>query len=156
MGTYWDTSPPHPCERLARMEGTSNFLGLLSGQEAGPDTTEDAAALAMCRTAGGVPEALEARWAGTQRDKVALCHMVYDTLPKVADKDRTWTKAAILDGFYLFSGERGRVRDHRERAKTFKVRHDDYHTVRKYAERLLTNLANDSERPWIQARFTGG
>lgn len=149
-GDYYSKEPPHPCERLARQEGQSNFLSLLAGIEAGPDTTEDAAALAMCRSHGTDPEALETRWNGTIRHKVKLCHMVYDTLT-VAEKDRTWTKAAILDGFAMFAGLPHE--DYRARARLFKVDNGLYLATRKYAERLLLNVAVNSERHWIRARF---
>jgi len=152
MSDLYSTDPAHPCERLAKLEGQSNFLALLSGQEAGPDTTEDAAALAMSRGFGGFPEALEARWSGSVRHKVALCHLVISTLT-VADRDRTWVKAAILDGYAIFAGKP--CKDSATAAKLFKVRKGDYLAVRKYAERLLLELATNAERPWIRARFSG-
>lgn len=150
--SLFSTDPPHPCERLARIEGQSNFLGLLSGSEAGPDTTEDMAALAMSRAEGAVPEALEIRWSGSIRHKLAFCQMVFDLLSP-ADKDRTWTRAAILDGFQLF--REGCCAEAQAKARLFKVRKEDYLAVRKFAERTMLAVAMDAERPWIRARFSG-
>ena len=150
MSDMYSTDPPHPCERLARIEGESNFLSLLAGIEAGRDTTEDMAALSYARNRGVVVEALEARWSGSVRHRVALCHLVLGTM-QVADKDKTWVRAAILDGYALFVGKE--VRDSETAAKMFKVRKGDYLAVRKYAERFLLALAMDAERPWIRARF---
>lgn len=150
MTALWSTDPPHPCERLARIEGQSNFLGLLAGLEAGPDTTEDMAALSFARRRGTVPEALEARWSGSFRHKVALCGLVYGTM-QVADADRTWAKAAVLDGWAIFAGKP--YKDAEAAAKLFGVRKGDYLAVRKYACNFLLTLANEVERPWVRARF---
>lgn len=152
MTSYWDHSPPHPCERLARMEGQSNFLSLLAGIEAGPDTTQDMAALAMCRCRGVLPEALEARWGGSLAYKTAFCKLVFDVL-QPAEKDKTWARAAILDGFYRFTGNKAQTRVATERAKTFGCSVANFRLVRKFAQRVLSGLADEAERPWIRARF---
>jgi hypothetical protein len=62
------------------------------------------AALSYARNRGVVVEALEARWSGSVRHRVALCHLVLGTM-QVADKDKTWVRAAILDGYALFVGK---------------------------------------------------
>jgi hypothetical protein len=153
MGEYWDDSPPHPCERLGRQEGQSNFLSLLAGVEAGPDTTEDAAALAFV-DCGLPPEILVAKWAGSSLYKPAICQLVFDVMDDAGDvpeRDRLWVKAAILDAFAVFTqgyGPNGRLR-----AKRFKVGHEPYYATRKFALAMLQSMAAEVERAWIVARF---
>lgn len=155
-GEVYDKSPPHPCERLARLEGQSNFLSLLAGIEAGPDTTEDAAALAMSRQSWlGPPELLEAYWCESTLYRRPICQGVFDLIDGmgrgVAEKDRVWTKAAIFDAFELFGG---RVPSSgKARAKQFKARTEDYYAARKLAEGLLYAMTGDIQRRWLAARF---
>lgn len=138
------------------MEGQSNFLSLLAGIEAGPDTTEDAAALAFARTAGDVdPEFLEAFWGGSVLYRRELCQIVFDVIDRmgrgVAAKDRIWTKAAVLDAFELFGGRApspGRVR-----AKQFKARYEDYLATRKLAEGLFHAMTGTVQGVWLKVRF---
>lgn len=156
MADLYDPRPPHPCERLARLEGQSNFLSLLSGVEAGPDTTEDAGALAFARKGGGVaPEFLEAFWGGSTLYRRELCQVVFDAIDRmgrgVAEKDRVWVKGAVLDAFELFGGrypEPGRVR-----AKRLRARYEDYLATRKLAEGLFHGLAGTAQATWLKARF---
>lgn len=151
----WGTAPPHPCERLAKMGGQSNFLSLLAGCEAGPDTTEDAAALSFCRKDGVLPEALEARWGGCEIYKRSLCQLVFDSLERsepIEDQDRIWVKRAILDGYAVFAGTP--YSSGKGTAKALGVRLQDFMATRKYAARFLLVLAMDAENPWIKARFS--
>lgn len=153
MGEFWDKSPPHRCERLARMEGQSNFLSLLAGVEAGPDTTQDAAALAFIRT-DAPPELLEAKWAGSQLYRPAICQLVFDVMDEagdVKDGDRLWVKAAILDAFALFST--GVCPVGVRRARRFKARTEAYYATRKFALAMLQSMASELEGRWIRARF---
>ena len=153
MGEYWDDAPPHPCERLARQEGQSNFLSLLAGVEAGPDTTEDAAALAFVDC--GLPaEILVAKWAGSCLYRPAICQLVFDVMDEAGDvkeRDRLWVKAAILDAFRLFTT--GHAPIGTDRARQFKTRTDAYYATRKFALSMLQSMANEAERYWIVARF---
>ena len=153
MGEYWDDAPPHPCERLARQEGQSNFLSLLAGVEAGPDTTEDAAALAFVDC--GLPaEILVAKWAGSCLYRPAICQLVFDVMDEAGDvkeRDRLWVKASILDAFRLFTT--GHAPIGTDRARQFKTRTDAYYATRKFALSMLQSMANDAERYWIAARF---
>lgn len=155
MGEHWDDSPPHPCERLARMEGQSNFLSLLAGVEAGPDTTEDAAALSFARARSPAPmEVLEAKWAASQLYRPAICQLVFDVMDEAGDvkeRDRLWVKAAILDAFRLFTT--GHAPIGTDRARQFKTRTDAYYATRKFALSMLQSMANEAERFWIAARF---
>ena len=154
MGEYWDDAPPHPCERLARQEGQSNFLSLLAGVEAGPDTTEDAAALAFVDC--GLPaEILVAKWAGSCLYRPAICQLVFDVMDEagdVKDGDRIWVKAAILDAFGLFSV--GYCDSAGSRARKFKARKEAYLATRKFALAMLQSMAASLERDWIRARHT--
>ena len=153
MGEYWDDAPPHPCERLARQEGQSNFLSLLAGVEAGPDTTEDAAALAFVDC--GLPaEILVAKWAGSCLYRPAICQLVFDVMDEAGDvkeRDRLWVKASILDAFRLFTT--GHAPIGTDRARQFKTRTDAYYATRKFALSMLQSMANEAERYWIVARF---
>ena len=156
MGEFYDESPPHPCERLARLEGQSNFLSLLAGVEAGPDTTEDAAALGFIRRGDIPPEMLEARWCGSQLYKPAICQLVFDVMDEagdVKDGDRLWVKAAILDAFALFTT--GVCPIGRHRARRFRVGHDPFYAARKFALAMMQAMAHDLERRWIRARYFG-
>ena len=151
---HWDTPPPHPCERLARLVGQSNFLGLLSGQESGPDTTEDAAALAMCR-GENPPELLEAYWGGSILYRRSLCQVVFDEIDAagtgIPERDRVWVKGAVFDAFELTCGRW--PKPGRSRARGFKVRYEDYLATRKLAEGILHMRIGTVGRAWIAARF---
>lgn len=156
MSEFYDPRPPHPCERLGRLEGQSNFLSLLAGVEAGPDTTDDVGALSFARRAGGgPPELLEARWGQSILYRQQLCQIVFDVIDDmgrgVAVKDRIWTKAAVFDGFELFGGRQ--PASGRARAKQFKARYEDYLATRKLAEGVLTALTGEVQRRWLRARF---
>lgn len=157
MGEYWDDTPPHPCERLGRLEGQSNFLSLLAGVEAGPDTTQDAAALSFCRLTGGAPaELLEAKWAASQLYKPAICQLVFDVMDEAGDireGDRLWVKASILDAFSLFTA--GKCPLGKERARRFRVGNDPYFAARKFALAMMQSMASDLERHWVRARHGG-
>jgi hypothetical protein len=140
---------------LARQEGQSNFLSLLAGVEAGPDTTEDAAALAFI-DCGLPPAILVAKWAGSQLYKPAICQLVFDVMDEagdVKDGDRLWVKAAILDAFALFTT--GICPPGAARAKKFKARAEAFYATRKFALAMLQSMAWTLERDWIRARFTG-
>ena len=153
MGEYWDKSPPHPCERLARMEGQSNFLSLLAGVEAGPDTTQDAAALSFMRS-DAPPEVLEAKWAGSQLYKPAICQLVFDVMDEagdVRDGDRLWVKAAILDAFGLFTT--GVCPVGVRRARRFKAPVEAFYAARKFALAMLQSMASEMEPLWSRARY---
>ena len=154
MGEFYSDEKPHPCERLARMEGQSNFLSLLAGIEAGPDTTEDAAALSFARGGPAPVEVLEARWSGSQLYKGAICQLVFDVMDEagdVKDGDRIWAKAAILDAFSLLTTGRAPVGT--QRARRFKARTEAYYATRKFALAMMQSMAFDMERFWIRARF---
>lgn len=156
MTGLWSTEPPHRCERLARAEGQSNFLSLLAGIEAGPDTTEDMAALAFARSLDGEPpELLEAYWGASVLYRYQICQYVFHVIEGlgsgVAERDRLWVRGAILDAFDLFGGRKPDTG--KNRAKQLHVRYEDYLATRKLAEGLLFGMTGSIQREWIRARF---
>lgn len=151
-GVY-DTSPPHPCENLARMEGQSNFLSLLAGIEQADSTTDDAAALGWVRDRC-IPEALEAYWGRSMLHRYKLGQLVFDqinSLGKVKDKDRIWVKGAILDALDLFTV--GECVQANKRAKHFKVDHGVYRATRKMAKAYFDGIEGSARRPWCHVRL---
>jgi hypothetical protein len=157
MSQYFDKSPPHPCERLARITGQTNYWRLLAGVEECVDTTDDMAALAFARKSGSPPELLEAYWGGSKIHRLELCQRAFDFIHRIgsgiAKKDRIWTKGAILDGFDRFCGIR---RSAAVRAAKLKVRREDYLATRKLAEGLFYRWAGFVQPDWIHARFRAG
>lgn len=173
MSLYYDTDKPHPCERLALLEGCSNFLGLLRfapskddddgdgppdrrflrSEPPAPDTVPDAHALGLIRDRC-TPEALEVYWGGSRLHRYMLGQLVFETIAqrgKIRDRDRIWTKGAILDALDLFGA--GACAVGRERAKRFGVRYEDYLAARKLAGGILTALEGDARRNWLYVRF---
>ena len=157
MSDYFDKSKPHPCERLARIEGQTNYWRLLAGVEEGADTTEDMGALSFARSSGSPPELLEAYWGGSKLHRRELCLMAFraiDTLGRgIRDKDRVWTLGAVIDGFDRFCGIR---RSAKVRAEHFKARREDYLATRKLAEGMFYRWAGFVQPAWIHARFRFG
>lgn len=149
---FFTASNPHPCERLARLEGQSNFLSLMAGIEAGPDTTMDVAALGMIRDRC-VPEILEAYWGQSRAYRYALGQLVFNSINahgKIREKDRIWVKGAILDAYYRFTT--GTCKVARMRAKRFRVDTNAYETTRKLAEGLFTAMEGDARPHWLYVR----
>lgn len=149
----YDPTPAHPCERLGRLEGQSNFLSLLAGIEAGPDTTLDAGALGMVRSRC-IPEILEAYWGSSNLHRYVLGQIVFNAIDKqswVKDKDRVWMKGAILDAFDRV--RTGACPVARKRAAQFRVDSNAYEATRKLAEGLFTALEGDARPAWMRARL---
>ncbi|MGN2244925.1 hypothetical protein ACFWZU_15630 [Frateuria sp. GZRR33] len=155
--TVFDPTKPHPCERIARIEGQTNFWRLLAGVEESVDTTEDMAALSFARRSGCPPELLEAYWGGSRIHRRELCLMCFRVLDAIGrgirDKDRVWTLGAIIDGFDRFCGIR---RSAKNRAEHFKARREDYLATRKLAEGLFYRWAGFVQPEWIKARYRRG
>ena len=155
----FDASKPDPVERLARIEGSSNFMSLLAGIEAGPDTTEDMAALAFSRSADVTPEILEAYIAKSSIFKLPLMSMVFNAICTeiehkrgiVKAKDKPWMQGAVADAFMLVRD--GRCKPSRDRAKRFRVGHETYESVRKLAGGIFTQMIDEAETAWVRARF---
>ncbi len=149
----FDTKPAPAVERLARIEGQSNFLSLLAGIEAGPDTTEDMAALAFSRARGCVPEALEAYVAQSSLFRLPLMSLLFEVIrsewkPKAADYP--WIQGAIADAFLLV--QRGDCKGSGRRSRRFKVRTEVYLAMRKLAQGVFLEMIANAERQWYAAR----
>ena len=157
MAELFDNSPAPAIERLARIEGQSNFLSLLVGIEAGPDTTEDMAAQSFARARGAVPEVLEAQVAQSGMYRRPIMSMVFRAIcnelrPK--ETDRPWMQGAVADAFLIL--RYGKCKGSQERAKQFKVRREPYLVIRKMATGVFSQLLADAEREFRRARFYSG
>lgn len=179
MSEHFDNSPAPAVERLARIEGQSNFLSLLAGIEAGPDTTGDMAALSFARTvSGATPEALEAYVAQTSLFQLPLMSLVFKTITEYMrpkDRDYPWIQGAVADaflavrsGYYkgppdlsaidksrrnLYRSMRKRkAKSVESRAKSFKVDKAAYGAMRKLAEGVLWGLVGSAQHAWLRAR----
>ena len=146
-----------PCERLARMEGASNFLSLLAGVEQArtrrrmpPPCLSPVASLQCRRGAGGSLGA-------SQLYRPAICQLGVrrdGRSRRREERDRLWVKASILDAFRLFTT--GHAPIGTDRARQFKTRTDAYYATPKFALSMLQSMANEAERYWIAAvRITG-
>lgn len=141
MAELFDPTPPPAIERLARIEGQSNFLSLLAGIEAGPDTTQDMAALAFARTRGCIPEALEAHVAQSTMYRLPLMSVVWHAVLaewKPKEKDWRWVQGAIADAFLLFRV--GYCNPVKVRAKSFKVDEAAFGAMRKAAASIFNEI----------------
>ena len=149
----YDAKPAPAVERLARIEGQSNFLSLLAGLEAGPDTTEDMAALAFARLSGCVPEALEAYVAQSNIFRLPLMSLLFDCIRRdwrPAERDYPWIQGAIADAFLLV--QRGNCKPLKLRAKRYRVAEEAYAAMRKVAQGTFSQLVANAERAWYVAR----
>lgn len=152
MSDYYSTEKPPKIERLARIEGQSNFLSLLAGVEAGADTTEDMAALAFARARGAVPEVLEAHVAKSDLYKLPLMSMVFWAIvreyhPK--ESEWPWIQGAVADAFMLLRD--GRCKPSNGRARHFKVRCEAYRAMRKLAEGIFGDLSARATAAYLRA-----
>lgn len=151
--TLFDNSPRPAVERLARIDGQSNFLSLLAGVEAGADTTEDMGALSFARQRDCVPEVLEAAVAQSNLFKRPLMSMVFDAILaelSPPQKDWPWIQGAVADAFLLM--QQGECKPLRERAKSFHVDSSVYSAIRKIASGAFTEMIDCAENAWKQAR----
>lgn len=147
---------PDRIERLARIEGQSNFTSLLAGVEAAADTTEDMAALAFSRH-GCIPEILETHVSQTTMHRLALCEAVFAAICeelKPKQKDAKWVMCAVWDAVGRLRTGKQPSRD--ARAKQLHVNKDDFDTVRKLAYQILLAELDKAERLWKRARFGWG
>lgn len=180
MAELFDPTPPPAIERLARIEGQSNFLSLLAGIEAGPDTTEDMAALSFARSRGVVPEVLETYVAQSGVFSRPLMSMLFNVIVsefKPKESDYPWIRGAIADAFLLvrygaYAGPLDLSQIHKDRrnlyrnmracrpkavrgrAKHFKVDVLAYGAMRKLAEGVFYRYVWDAQRQWLRCRFS--
>jgi hypothetical protein len=145
----WDASPAPPHERLARIEGQSNFLSLLAGVEAGPDTTQDMGALSFSRSRGAIPEILEAHVAQSEAFRLPLMALLFDAVKREFSpeaKDYLWIQGAICDAFLLL--RTGRCKPQNVRARRFHVRLETYAAMRKLAHGVLLEWLDRAQAGW--------
>lgn len=155
-GGYFDQSPPHPLERIARREGESNLMSLLVGIEGGGDTTRESFCLAVAREdrSDVGPEALETHWAMADRYRMLLCHVVFKALRnRYAERDGShrWLRGAILDAYDTFRKDCSPTAE--MRAKQFKMRKADYLDARKAAVSKFISLQSEAGVRWLDAWF---
>lgn len=148
---------PHPCERLARLEGETNYWLAFGGSEAGSDTTMDAGALAIAERRCGVPaHVLLAYWCGSRVARYALATCVWHAL--LASGARFFTgssergpRGAVLDAVDMFRGrDIGALSN---RAKLRGMRHEEYSALLKLSGGILHGWMGEIQPEWIAARF---
>lgn len=147
---------PHPCERLARLEGQTNYWLAFGGSEAGSDTTMDAGALAFAERRSGIPSSvLLAYWGGSHRARYALASCIlYSIGGRCASRDGSLRAArgAVLDAVDVFRGvEIGALA---QRAARRGMRHEDYSALFKLAGGILHSWLGEIQPEWITARFS--
>lgn len=153
--------PPHPCERLAKVEGESLWFKNLAGIEECTDMTEPMAALAFGRRFSGEPmESLEVKWGGSRLYVRALSEYVLRAIEARAGKpirpsDRVWMKAAVRDAVEIVRGARvgRRVPSVQRRAKQFHVDNHAYGAVRSVAQGIAEGIAGTCEPAFVRALF---
>lgn len=155
-GGYYDQSPPHPLERIARREGESNLMSLLVGIEGGGDTTRESFCLAVARfdRSDAGPEALETHWAMADRYRMILCHVVFKLLRnryEERDGSHRYLRGAILDAYDLFRKDAAPTSAFR--SKQFKMRKADYLDARKAALSEFIGLQSEAGVRWMNAWF---
>jgi hypothetical protein len=147
---------PHPCERLARMEGQTNFWLAFGGSEAGTDTTMDAAALAFAERRSGIPAAVMlAYWGGSTSARYALATCVLQAMigagAKFGESERG-ARRAVLDALDVFGGRD--IGPLAERAKRHRMRHEDYSALLKLATGILHAWLGEIQPEWVVTRFS--
>ena len=155
--TLFDANKPAAIERLARIDGESNFLSLLAGIEAGKDTTQDMAALAFSRRGDVTPEILEAYVARSELFRVPLMSIVFHAILKIDGarykaKDYPWIQGAVADAFGLIRV--GECKPQKTRAKQFCVDEAAYSGMRKIAHGVFLGILDRAEQEWKRARFS--
>lgn len=155
--------PPHPCERLARIEGESAWFKNLAGIEESSDMAEPMAALAFGRRFSGEPmESLEVKWGGSRLHVRALSEYVLRAIEALAGKpirpsDRVWMRAAVRDAVEIVRGAKVgagcRVPPIRARARAFRVGHDAYGAIRSVAQGIAEGIAGTCEPAFVRALF---
>jgi hypothetical protein len=70
------------------------------------------------------------------------------------ESDHAWIRGAVADAFLLV--QKGSCLPIKMRAKSFKVGHEVYGTMRSVAYSALWQFVDKSERAWLAARFGRG
>lgn len=154
---------PHPCERLAKVAGETNYWVLykqLSGAgasaEFGTDSTADMGALAIAERRSGIPgDVLLAYWAGLPQGRhgigaVVLAQMI-DAGFDIKPRDAVRVKGAILDAVDRFRGVD--IGDLNDRAKRRRMDVLAYKPLVKWVESSLWSMLGYLQPEWVGARF---
>lgn len=159
-GEFYSTKPPAAIERLARIEGESNFNSMLMGVEAGRDTTQDMAGLAMSRRWVGHPfgpELLETHVSQSTMFRLPIMTVVFRAIlaeGKIRESDYPWIQGAIADAFALIRV--GWCKTLGNRARSFHVDISAYSATRKLAHGVMLGILDRAETEWKNARFGYG
>lgn len=154
VGDYYQPSRPPLIERLARIEGQSNFLSLLAGIEAGQDTTEPMGALAFAKMGGAIPEVLEAHVARSRLFQAPIMSMVFAAIVhelNAEKKEWPWILGAVADAFIELRDGFRYVKPLADRAREFTVRVEVYAVVRKIAGKIMDDLLAFARARWHRA-----
>lgn len=154
VGDYYQPSRSPKHEWLARIEGQSNFLSLLAGIEAGPDTTEPMAALAFSKSRGSIPEFLEAHVAKSSLYKLPIMSAVFMLLVREwhpPEKDWPWIQGAVADAFLDMRDGPKAVKPIKSRARRFRVDVVVYGAMRKAAAKLMDDFLTDARAKYYAA-----
>lgn len=146
---------PHPCERLARLEGQTNYWLAFGGSEAGSDTTLDAGALAFAERRSGVPAAvLTAYWGGSRQARYALASCILYAIGGFVSREGSLRSArgAILDAVDAFRGVDIGALGARARIRGMDV--GAYTAIWKTAGGLLHAWLGEIQPEWIVCRFS--
>lgn len=149
----YSTKRPPAHEWIAGIEGQSNFLSLLAGIEAGPDTTQIMGALAFSRSLGATPEVLEAHVAKSVLYKLPLMSMVFMAVVREYGPEEgewPWIQGAIADAFMLLRD--GACKPIKDRARSFTVGEGPYNAMRKVAEGIFNELLSTARAKYNAAR----
>ncbi|MDE2467323.1 MAG: hypothetical protein KGL35_00885 [Bradyrhizobium sp.] len=159
-GQFFDASKPHPCERLARWTGQTNFWMVTLGDEGAVDTTQDAAALAFAEDLTGIPgEVLLAYWGDGRSYRRSLAAMILHELVthhrvRIRDRDRIRVKRAILHGVDRFMHVS--VWPYEVAAKRARMDESAFTALAKLTEGVLHRLQGTIQPEWLYARYSNG
>jgi hypothetical protein len=149
----YDPKPPPAIERIAGVEGQSNFISLLAGIEAGPDTTQIMGTLGLTRSAGAIPEVLEAHYAKSTLYKLPLMSMVFMLLVRQyapAEKEWPWMQGAVADAFMILRD--GKCAGVKIRARKYRVDEQAYAAVRKVSEGIIWDIFGKARASYYRAK----
>lgn len=153
---------PHPCERLARLEGEASWYKNLAGIEECTDMTGPMGALSFGRRFSETPmESLELQWGASRIHLRPIVYLAVDLLEGRAKRplrpaERIWMVAAARDAAELVRGCRTRgtgatVPPIMRRAKQFRIDHVAYAVVRSAAKQLIEGFSRNGESAFERA-----
>lgn len=159
MNDLFSTARPHPCERLARWTGQTNYWLAFGGSDVAADTTGDALAMGIAQGVCAFPvEVLIAFWGDPKAYRVPLAAAVLRMMEmcgcKIAPRDRICAKRAVLYAVDRFSGSE--VWSVLAAAKRANMRAQDFSALVRLADGILDVWRADAQKAWISARVGDG